>query len=210
METSDTVKAEIPFQIFVKTLTFGSIGLDVKASDTVDAALTKLKLRLDDLMQGSDGELIIQREGCNGLIFAGKQLEGDKTIRHYNIVKESKLVMVGGLDGGAKRKKGDDDEDGGEGKGANPNEIAPFFGDLPILESDSQNVKAAMQYDMSDVSEWINKMTLEQLKGIKEVFGKTGKGMSDQTVRQLAKYHESFQKMEAGIWGVFQFVRIQL
>ena len=167
-------------------------------------------MKLDEMFQGLDVELPVDYEGVNFLVYGSKQLEDDKTIRHYNIVKESKLVMAGGLDGGAKRKKGDDDEDGGEGKGANPNEIAPFFGDLPILESDSQNVKEAMQYDMSDVSEWINKMTLEQLKEIKDVFGKTGKGMSDQTVRQLAKYHESFQKMEAGIWGVFQFVRIQL
>ena len=92
-------------QIFVKTLTFGSIALDVEASDTIDAVLAKLRLRLDDLMQGCDGELIIQREGCNGLIFAGKQLEGDKTIRHYNIQKEATLIMVSGLDGGAAQKR---------------------------------------------------------------------------------------------------------
>ena len=88
-------------QIFVKTLSFGTITLHVKDTDTISRVKKMTRDKLDDMTQGLDTELLIDTE--NELIFEGKLLESKRTVQSYNIKIGSTLRMVFGLDGGGKR-----------------------------------------------------------------------------------------------------------
>ena len=90
IKKGDLIKVypRITYQIFVKTLTGKTITANVDPNDTIE--LLKIIIRF------KEGIPLFQQR----FVFAGRQLEDNRTIRDYNIQKESTVHLILRLRGG--------------------------------------------------------------------------------------------------------------
>ena len=82
VQTVNGTAAQATYQVFVRTLTGTNITLTVSSTDTV--------LSLKEKVKQENGIPTDQQQ----LIFAGKQLEDDKTLGEYNIQKAATIHLV--------------------------------------------------------------------------------------------------------------------
>jgi len=102
---SSSSHGDAGFQIFVKTMDFGTVTLDAKASDTIDIVKRNLRKKVESMFEGYDVELWVDASRAFNIIFDGTQLKDDKTLTYYNIQQESTGRFVYGLEGGGKALK---------------------------------------------------------------------------------------------------------
>jgi len=90
-------------QIFVKTLEYGTISLDVEVSFTIEYVKKLVRKKVESMAEGYDVERLVAMFNVFSLLFNGKQIEDSQRLSDYKIQKGDTINTVFGLVGGGKR-----------------------------------------------------------------------------------------------------------
>ncbi len=162
-------------QIFVKSVEGKTITLNMKPSDTI--------ARLKDLLMAIES---IEPEDQR-LIFAGRELEDDKTLSDYNIEKLSTVIMNLRLCGGGrpirnvilKRKEKDK---------------TTSAADVKKYEAAYACAEKVMKYKRLDTTEVLKKMEKEDLEELLQHLN--GKATNEAKLMNIGKYTEESKIMQ--------------
>ena len=80
-------------QIFVKTMTFGTVGIKVYACDTINDIKRALGRKIDQIFEGYDVEMPIEYEKITQWVFEGQTLNDECTVASYDIVQDSTVEL---------------------------------------------------------------------------------------------------------------------
>jgi hypothetical protein len=155
-------------QIFVKTLTGDTITLDVEASTTIAEVKAMIEVK----------EGIAPAE--QKLRYAGKQLEDDKTLLHYNISNLDTQHLILGLKGGAVAKRT---------RKAEEEEI-----DYTVLSTDPPRIKEILEKESLSMSEFFSRLEHKQLVDLNIRVMKEKNG--DRILETLSEFAEGSDDLE--------------
>eukprot|EP00415_Alexandrium_ostenfeldii_P002138 UN2138 len=134
---------------------FGTITLDAKASDTIDNVKRNLRKKLESMFEGYDVELWVGASRAFNFIFDGNQLEDDKTLSEYNILRDATLRFVYGLEGGGKR--------------ARTSSVAVSSADMVAKDTDPDEVKQCLSYKAVGIKQWVMRQSSSDRKAFYEI-----------------------------------------
>ena len=78
-------------KIYVQTLSFGTVTMDVKSNQTIADVRKMLHRKLDNLYDGYDIEMVLGAERASTWILGEKVLEEDSLLADHNIEKDDTI-----------------------------------------------------------------------------------------------------------------------
>ena len=176
-------------------MTFGTIAIEVKTSDTIAMVRKRLRVRLDFLFRGRDVEVPAAIESHHTITYEGKNLDEQVTLGYYKIDKGARLVATSGLAGEGKRVRagGDGEEEQLASGGAIPDMSSVS---VPTSNDDSKATIDASNY-VVDILQWVGDLSTEKHAALKDMVNMNLKYLTaDNTLRKYATLIPEIEALE--------------